>query len=317
MTTLPEWVEDTLGRIDEVHAVFDQQDSGNLGFGLTQGRHRWFVKVATTARAAEGLRRAAVLHNNVQHPAIVEVERVLLSTWGSALVFPWVDGRSLYAPANKRGRRRSAPGRFRELPVERVLAALDAIFDAHCAIEAAGFVSSDFYDGCLIYDFDAHRMHLIDLDEYRPGPFVLEEGLTKQLDSQIEVLLSQIGGRAGSHHRLVVQKLLDLAEVPQSPVHRTHGGQHVRTLRIGLESMLPGHQGPVLAIEPVQVQVSQAPIEIGALNCVAGLDGQLLENVGQILPFVPLGIDVLQSLQGNPVLRLEMPDLLVGRQGLV
>jgi len=65
------------------------------------------------------------------------------------------------------------------------------------------------------------------------------------------------------------------------------------------------------------VQAAQALIDIGTLDRVPGLDGQLLEHVGQLLPFVPLGIDVLQALQSSPVFRLDVPDLLVSRQGLV
>ena len=37
-----------------------------------------------------------------------------------------------------------------------------------------GFVASDFYDGCIIYDFQTSRTYLCDLDEYREGPFVLD-----------------------------------------------------------------------------------------------------------------------------------------------
>lgn len=33
----------------------------------------------------------------------------------------------------------------------------------------------DVYDGCLLYDFSRLALRLIDLDEYRPGPFVLED----------------------------------------------------------------------------------------------------------------------------------------------
>jgi serine/threonine-protein kinase len=68
---------------------------------------------------------------------------------------------------------RSALERFRRLPVDEIRWALDAILDAHVAIAAAGWVSVDLYDGCFLYDFDGGGMHVIDLDEYRPGPFVL------------------------------------------------------------------------------------------------------------------------------------------------
>lgn len=70
-------------------------------------------------------------------------------------------------------RRRSGLLRFRALPPPVVLAALDRILDAHATVAAAGFVSVDLYDGCFLYDFDSLQMHLIDLDEYRPGPFTV------------------------------------------------------------------------------------------------------------------------------------------------
>ena len=131
------------------------------------------MKLATTEVAKAGLVRAATFHNHVQHPNIVPLIQVMRSTYGNALLYPWVDGRLLYANEKKRKKKRSAPGRFRELPVDRITEVLDALFAAHCAIEDASFVSSDFYDGCLIYDFEAHALHLIDFDEYRPGPFEL------------------------------------------------------------------------------------------------------------------------------------------------
>lgn len=60
------------------------------------------------------------------------------------------------------------------MPTSEVLAALESIFDAHLAVADAGFVAVDLYDGCFIYDFVARRMRLCDLDEYRPGPFVVD-----------------------------------------------------------------------------------------------------------------------------------------------
>jgi len=42
-------------------------------------------------------------------------------------------------------------------------------------VERAGFVAVDFYDGSVLYDFAGRQAHLIDLDEYRRGPFTLTE----------------------------------------------------------------------------------------------------------------------------------------------
>lgn len=80
---------------------------------------------------------------------------------------PWRDGEILYD--------RTARARFHALPVARAHHALDRVLDAHLAVEAAGQVAVDLYDGAFLYDFAAHELHLIDLDEYRPGPFVLTE----------------------------------------------------------------------------------------------------------------------------------------------
>ena len=68
-----------------------------------------------------------------------------------------------------------AHARFRALPVEEILVALDTIYSAHLALAQTGFVAVDFYDGCILYDFDAGQTYLCDFDECRPGPFVLEE----------------------------------------------------------------------------------------------------------------------------------------------
>ncbi|MET9606722.1 hypothetical protein ABZZ17_16860 [Streptomyces sp. NPDC006512] len=68
----------------------------------------------------------------------------------------------------------SPMARFRGLPLSRIHAALESILSAHLAVEQAGLVAVDFYDGCMLYDFERHRMMLCDLDEYRAGPFTLE-----------------------------------------------------------------------------------------------------------------------------------------------
>lgn len=170
-----EWVRG-LGQTFE---VFDQQDSGNVAYGVDRGHDRVFVKCATTPSAVAGLERAARLHGDVAHPALVAPTALIRFADGqAALVFPWYDGTVLY-PATKLGRAiRTHPDgpwvRFRALPQQRAYDAIEALLDVHLAITAAGYVAVDLYDGCLLYDFHNHRLRLVDLDEYRPGPFTLE-----------------------------------------------------------------------------------------------------------------------------------------------
>ena len=68
----------------------------------------------------------------------------------------------------------SAHARFRTLTVRRILDSLDVIYGLHEQIARLGFIAVDFYDGCILYDFDGHRTWICDLDEYRPGPFTLD-----------------------------------------------------------------------------------------------------------------------------------------------
>ena len=77
---------------------------------------------------------------------------------------------------------RSAYRRFLRLPAPAIVTAIDRLIDVHVAVAAAGFVAVDLYDGCVLYDFDARELRLVDLDHYRPGPYVLD--VDRQLGSQ-------------------------------------------------------------------------------------------------------------------------------------
>ncbi|MGX1668561.1 serine/threonine protein kinase [Streptomyces sp. NPDC055400] len=173
-----ERLEPYLEGVGHIFRAFREQDSGCVSYGVAVGGERWFVKSAATAAGVTSLARALGVHGAVQHPAIVPLHHHFKIQGGLALIYPWVDGEVLYHPTVSRHGGRSDPtspmARFRNLPVADILRSLDTILDAHLAVERAGFVAVDLYDGCLLYDFEAQRMTLCDLDEYRPGPFILD-----------------------------------------------------------------------------------------------------------------------------------------------
>lgn len=175
-------VEPYLRSVGEVFRAFREQDSGCVSYGvLLPDGERWFVKEATTDRARRSLDRAWAFHRAVRHPVIVpQLHRFQVrGGGGTAVVMPWRAGEALYHPTVRGQAGRAHPdsplARFRALPLDRILNALDGILDAHLVVEAAGQVAVDLYDGAFLYDFEGGELHLIDLDEYRPGPFVLEE----------------------------------------------------------------------------------------------------------------------------------------------
>ncbi|HVM14823.1 MAG TPA: hypothetical protein VM287_10915 [Egibacteraceae bacterium] len=166
-------------RLGTVFATFDRQDSGCRSYGVEMDGRRLFLKGSVEPRALPSLRRAVSLHGAVRHPAIIPLLASTTTDQGLLLAYPWVDGEVLYGAPTSGATQRSDPNgahaRFRALPLGEVLGALEAIFDAHGAVTAGGFVAVDLYDGCFIYDFGRRQMWLCDLDEYRPGPFVVEE----------------------------------------------------------------------------------------------------------------------------------------------
>lgn len=178
VSEIDEAIEPYLMRWGRIFKAFRQQDSGCISYGVELGGRRWFVKHSDQARGMASLGRARHLHRAIAHPALAHLYNSFTTPGGLAMVYEWLLGQVLSdykASGVSREEPASAHARFRALPAERILAALDTIYDAHLTLAESGFVAVDFYDGCILYDFERHRTYLCDLDEYRSGPFVLED----------------------------------------------------------------------------------------------------------------------------------------------
>ncbi|MEZ4708120.1 MAG: hypothetical protein R3A44_12995 [Caldilineaceae bacterium] len=175
---------DFLESFGEIFAVFDArtQDSGNISYGVQVGAVRYFVKTAGAPDDPQPflayLERVALLRNavqlaqSVQYSLLPHLHNVIESPRGPLLVYDWVEGELLHASRAQRADPQSAYQRFRRLPVEEILPALDFIFELHDELTAKNWIAVDFYDGSLIYDFAQRRLSVVDLDNYHRGPFV-------------------------------------------------------------------------------------------------------------------------------------------------
>lgn len=172
---------DFLGSGGRIFAHIDQQDSGNVSFGVAVAGRRYFVKTAGEPADSAGHesahgRRLARLENaerlarSVSHPALTRFVTSVESAWGRMLVYRWADGENLYAPRHLRSPD-SADQRFRSLPLAVRFSAVRRIIDLHVVLASQRWVVGDFYDGCLIYDFEAGTLRVCDLDHYHPGPY--------------------------------------------------------------------------------------------------------------------------------------------------
>jgi serine/threonine-protein kinase len=179
---------DFIAQQGEIFAVFDSatQDSGNVAFGVKVGGERFFVKTAGAEHDSRPflahrervalLRNAVRLRRSITDPVLPALHQVVESADGPLLVYDWAEGELLRKRGAAGSDASSAFVRFRGLPAHEICEALERVFRLHVELARQGWVASDFYDGCLIYDFASRELHVIDLDNYRQGPFFNDMG---------------------------------------------------------------------------------------------------------------------------------------------
>ena len=122
------------------------------------------------------LRNAIRLRRNCDHRTLPHLHHVIESPNGPLLVYQWVDGELLRVESAIRDDPRSTFQRFRRLPSHEIIRALDLIYELHYQLAQLGWIAVDFYDGCIIYNFDHQDLHIVDLDHYCGAPFINEMG---------------------------------------------------------------------------------------------------------------------------------------------
>lgn len=174
-----------LREMGRVFRVFDQQDSGNISFGVEAQGERLFVKYAgarTTQYdgnpqdAVSRLQNAVPIYYDLQHPTLIQIRDHFPAGAGYAVVFEWYDGECLhphwsYPPPAKYTDPGSPFYQYRQLSVEERLKSLDDIFKFHVFVEEQGYVAVDLYDGSLLYNFAQNTMKVCDIDFYQKRPF--------------------------------------------------------------------------------------------------------------------------------------------------
>lgn len=159
-----------LQQFGKVFCVFDEQDSGNIAFGVDTGTEKLFIKYAGAktiaysgdpAEAVERLKKAMPVYEALQHPDLIELRKHFSVNGGYAAVFTWFPGEGMRAQSQ----------RYKNLPLERRLESLDTIYAFHEHVVQKGYVAIDFYDGSILYDFSQHRTKICDIDYYDRLPY--------------------------------------------------------------------------------------------------------------------------------------------------
>lgn len=164
-----------LRRYGRVFRVFDDQDSGNICFGMEKDGERYFVKFAgaPTARcpgepgeAVERLKASAPVYRDLRHPNLIRLIEAEEMGGGFAMVFQWAEGDCMgrmYPEEHKR---------FMALPIEARLEVFDRVLDFLQYVHSRGYLAVDFYDGSVMYGFESGRTTVCDVDFFVRKPYI-------------------------------------------------------------------------------------------------------------------------------------------------
>ncbi len=175
-----------LTNMGEVFSVFDQQDSGNICFGIEKDGIKKFIKYAgakTKEYAGQPedaiaiLKHSIPIYENLQHKHLINLLEHFETEKGYVLVFEWFVGECLHShwsfpPPHKYTHPESPFYRFKQLPIEQRLKSFKSILEFHLNVERNNYVAVDFYDGSILYDFKDNVTKICDIDLYKRKPFI-------------------------------------------------------------------------------------------------------------------------------------------------
>jgi serine/threonine-protein kinase len=181
---------DWLRNLGNVFCVFDQQDSGNLNFGIKKDGKKYFVKYAgantleyagNPQDAILRLKQAIPLYKEIKHPHLIELIDHFAVGNGYVGIFEWFDGKCLhphwsFPPPAKYNHPDSPYFQFKQLSIELRLDSLNTIFLFHMHVESRSHVAIDFYDGSILYDFRNNITKICDIDLYQKKPYINRMG---------------------------------------------------------------------------------------------------------------------------------------------
>lgn len=198
-----------LKEFGKVFCVFDQNDSGNISFGIVnENNQKFFIKVAG-AKTLESFRQPEecikALEKTIEIYEDLRCEYLIdMVTSGRFknlfyIVFHWAEGECLFDHWNfdyYRNDPEINPPRekFRNLPKQKKLKVANQILTFISFVESKGYVAVDFYDGSLMYDFNTYRLTICDIDFFRKNPAINNIGFdywgTKRMKAPEEYQLN-------------------------------------------------------------------------------------------------------------------------------
>lgn len=194
----------------KVFAVFAQNDSGNISFGVDNGEDKYFIKVAglktmesirTQQEAIVALKEAIPIYEDINHKNLIKLVKHYTLGEIYIAVFKWADGDCLFDHWNfekyfKNPQIVPPAKRFKQLPISKRIESADVLFSFLDTVSKNGYVAVDFYDGSIMYDFLGDTTTICDIDFFRKKPTFNDMGVdywgTKRLKSPEEYIYGAV-----------------------------------------------------------------------------------------------------------------------------
>lgn len=191
-----------------VFCTFSQNDSGNISFGVDDGKRKFFIKIAGAntiesfrppQESIESLKKAVPLYDILAHPNLIQLVEHFSHNDLYVVVFKWSAGDCLFDYWNFEkyaNNPKIVPPktRFRLLPIQKKVKAFNTIIAFLAHVESKGYVAVDFYDGSIMYDFKQDNVTICDIDFFRQSPTFNDMGKdfwgTKRLKAPEEYVLN-------------------------------------------------------------------------------------------------------------------------------
>lgn len=180
-----------------VFKIYDDKDSGNILFGVKKGKQRFFIKYAgaytlqynhDAESAVKRLKCTVQKYNDIKHPALIPLKEHKRTDNGHVLIFEWHDGECLhdhwmfenrvkytgqknYIEVAKYQHKDAPMYRFKNLTLEKKIAAYRVILDFMRTVHNAGYQAIDFNDNQVMYNFENDTLRIYDIDNFKKKPY--------------------------------------------------------------------------------------------------------------------------------------------------
>jgi serine/threonine protein kinase len=124
----------------------------------------------TPEDAIARLKATVPVYQDLAHPNLVKFIKAEEIGGGFAVVFEWVDGECMgkQYPLSRQ--------KFLQLSHRTRIDVFNDILSFHNHVIKQGYIAIDFYDGCIMYDFNRKKTIICDIDFYSKTPYTNNMG---------------------------------------------------------------------------------------------------------------------------------------------